>query len=162
MPALDKASVEGWLRAHEPDLAAHAAAPDIEADDMPSVLSTVVGLGHALDRAHAHDPGRLGAALRQPEARSGMRAVLGHVGTARRVRLLRWLSEAALPDRHLVMAGLLADEPHVPPEADAGRIARESIRYLNRGTLLARLFSPERVARLLSVCAVEEGAPCAA
>lgn len=161
MPALDRASVEAWLRAHEPG-AAHAITGEIEADDMPSVLAAVIGLGHALDRARARDPGRLGGVLRQPAGRAGLRTVLGHLGAARRVRLLHWLCGAGLPERHLVMAGLLADEPGIPPGADAGRVVREAVRRLNRGALLARLFSPERVARLLSVCAVEEGAPCAA
>ncbi len=160
MPALDKASIEQWLRTHEPDVAARAITADIEADDMPSVLSEMIKLGHALDRAAAHDPDRLDILLQQPAARSGMRAVLGHASPARRVRLLDWLSGPALPNRHLVTRGLLADEPGVPPDADAGRIARESIRQLNRGGLLARLFSPERITRLLSACNNGEGTPC--
>lgn len=160
MPALDKASVEQWLRRHEPDAATHAITADIQADDMPGVLSEMIRLGHALDQAAAHDPNRLDILLRQPAARSGMRTVLGHASPARRVRLLDWLSGAALPNRHLVTGGLLADEPGEPPEADAGRITRESIRQLNRGALLARLFSPERVTRLLSICSKGEDAPC--
>jgi len=160
MPALDKASVEQWLQRREPDAAAHVITADIQADDMPRVLSEMIRLGHALDQAAEHDPNRLDILLRQPGARSGMRAVLGHASPARRVRLLDWFSRAALPNRHLVTGGLLADEPGVPPEADAGRIARESIRQLNRGTLLARLFSPERVTRLLSTCNNGEDAPC--
>ncbi len=160
MPALDKASVEQWMRRHEPDAAARAITADIQADDMPGVLSEMIRLGHALDRAAAHDPNRLDLLLQQPVARSGMRTVLGHASPARRVRLLDWLSGAALPNRHLVTGGLLADEPGVPPEADAGRIARESIRQLNRGALLARLFSPERITRLLSTCNNGEDAPC--
>ena len=161
MPALDRASVEAWLRAHEPG-AAHAITSGIETDDVPGVLTALIVLGHALDRARAHDLGRLGETLKQPGVRAGLRLVLGHLGAARRVRLLHWLCEAGLPERHLVMAGLLADEPGTPPGTDAGRVVREAVRRLNRGALLARLFSPERVARLLSVCAVEEGAPCAA
>jgi len=160
MPALGKASVEQWLRRREPDVAARAVTADIQADDMPGVLSEMIRLGHALDQAAEHDPNRLDILLRQPAARSGLRAVLGHASPARRVRLLDWLSAAPLPNRHLVAHGLLADEPGVPPEADAGRIARESIRQLNRGTLLARLFSPERVTRLLSICSKGEDAPC--
>jgi len=160
MPALDKASVEQWLRRREPDVAARAVTADIQADDMPGVLSEMIRLGHALDQAAEHDPNRLDILLRQPAARSGLRAVLGHASPARRVRLLDWLSGAPLPNRHLVAHGLLADEPGVPPEADAGRITRESIRQLNRGTLLARLFSPERVTRLLSTCSKGEDAPC--
>ena len=160
MPALDKASVEQWLRRHEPDVAAYAATPNIQADDMPGVLSEMIVLGQALDRAAARDPNRLDILLQQPAARSVMRAVLGHASIARRARLLNWLSQAALPNRHLVMLGLLADEPGVPPEADAGRIARESIRKLNRTVLLARLFSPERVERLLSTRNDGEELPC--
>jgi len=160
MPALDKASVEQWLRRHEPDAATHAITADIQVDDMPGVLSEMIRLGQVLDRAAAHDPNRLDILLQQPPARSGMRTVLGHASPARRVRLLDWLSGAALPNRHLVTGGLLADEPGVPPEADAGRIARESIRQINRGTLLARLFSPERVTRLLSICSNGKDAPC--
>lgn len=160
MPALDKASVEQWLQRREPDAAAHVITADIQADDMPGVLSEMIRLGHALDQAAEHDPNRLDILLRQPAARSGMRTVLGHASPARRVRLLDWFSRAALPNRHLVTGGLLADEPGVPPEADAGRITRESIRQLNRGTLLARLFSPERVTRLLSTCNNGEDAPC--
>ncbi len=160
MPALGKASVEQWLRRREPDVAARAVTADIQADDMPGVLSEMIRLGHALDQAAEHDPNRLDILLQQPAARSSLRAVLGHASPARRVRLLDWLSGAALPNRHLVAHGLLADEPGVPPEVDAGRIARESIRQLNRGTLLARLFSPERVTRLLSICNKGEDTPC--
>ena len=160
MPALDKTSVEQWLRAHEPDAASRAVTADIQVDDMPGVLSEMIRLGHALDRAAAHDPNRLDILLRQPPARSGMRTVLGHASPARRARLLDWLAGAPLPNRHLVTGGLLADEPGVPPEADAGRIARESLRQLNRSALLARLFSPERVTRLLSICGNGRDAPC--
>jgi len=160
MPALDKASVEQWLRTHEPNVAARAITADIQVDDMPGVLSEMIRLGHALDRAAEHDPNRLDILLQQPGARSGMRAVLGHASPARRVRLLDWFSRAVLPNRHLVTGGLLADEPGVLHEADAGHIARESIRQLNRGTLLARLFSPERITRLLSTCNNGEDAPC--
>ena len=160
MPALDKASVEQWLRTHEPEVATRAITADIQVDDMPGVLSELIRLGHALDRAAEHDPNRLDILLRQPAARSDMRAVLGHASPARRVRMLNWLSGAPLPNRHLVTGGLLADEPGVPPEADAGRINRESIRQLNRGTLLARLFSTERVTRLLATCGKGEDAPC--
>jgi len=160
MPALDNSSVEQWLRTHQPDVAARTNTADIEADDMPGVLSEMIRLGQALDRAAEHDPNRLDILLQQPAARSGMRAVLGHASPARRVRLLDWLSGAALPNRHLVTGGLLADEPGVSSEADAGRIARESIRQLNRGTLLARLFGPERVTRLLSTCSKGKDAPC--
>ena len=160
MPALDKASAEQWLRTRDPDAAAPAITPDILPDDMAGVLSEMIRLGHALDQAAAHDPNRLDLLLRQPAARSGMRAVLGHASPARRVRLMDWLSKAELPNRHLVTGGLLADDPSVPPEADAGRITRESIRKLNRGTLLARLFSPERVTRLLATCDKGGNAPC--
>lgn len=160
MPALDKASVEQWLRRHEPDAASRAITPDLQVDDMPGVLSELIRLGHALDRAAAHDPNRLDILLRQPAARSDMRAVLGHASPARRMRMLDWLSGAPLPNRHLVTGGLLADEPGVPPEDDAGRINRESIRQFNRGALLARLFSPERVTRLLATCGKGEDAPC--
>ena len=160
MPALDKASVEQWLRRHEPDAATRAVTADIHVDDMPGVLSEMIRLGHVLDRAAAHDPHRLDILLQQPAVRSGMRTVLGHASPARRARLLDWLSKAPLPNRHVVAGGLLADEPGVPPEADAGRITRESLRRLNRSALLARLFSPERVMRLLSICGNREGAPC--
>lgn len=160
MPALDKVSVEQWLRRHEPDAASHALTTDLQTDDMPGVLCEMIRLGHALDRAAAHDPNRLDILLRQPAAQSGMRTVLGHASPARRARLLDWLSGAALPNRHLVTGGLLADDPGVPPEADAGRIARESIRRLNRSALLARLFSPERVTRLLSICSNGKDTPC--
>ena len=162
MPALDKASVEQWLRTHEPEAAPRAVTADIQVDDMPGVLSEMIRLGHALDRAAAHDPNRLDILLRQPEAQSGMRTVLGHASPARRARVLDWLAGAPLPNRHLVTGGLLADEPGVPPEADAGRIARESLRQLNRSALLARLFSPERVTRLLSICGNGKDAPCEA
>lgn len=160
MPALDRTSVEHWLRTHVPDAAARAATSDIQTDDMPSVLSEMVRLGQALDRALAHDPDRLSAVLQQPDARSSMRAVLGHASTARRVRLLQWFSSAGLPHRERVMAGLLADDPDAAPGTDPGRIARESVRHLNRSTLLARLFSPERVSRLLSMCRDGEDVPC--
>ena len=76
------------------------------------------------------------------------------------MRLLEWFSGDVLPNRKLVTLGLLADEPGAPPEADAGRIARESIRKLNRTVLLARLFSPERVERLLSTRSGGEELPC--
>ena len=160
MPALDKVSVEQWLRRHESDAASHALTTDLQTDDTPGVLYEMIRLGHALDRAAAHDPNRLDILLRQPAAQSGMRTVLGHASPARRARLLDWLSGAALPNRHLVTGGLLADDPGVPPEADAGRIARESIRRLNRSALLARLFSPERVTRLLSICSNGKDTPC--
>jgi len=160
MPALDNSSVEQWLRTNQPDVAARTNTADIEADDMPGVLSEMIRLGQALDRAAEHDPNRLDILLQQSAAQSSMRTVLGHASPARRVRLLGWLSETARPSRHLVTGGLLADEPGVSSEADAGRIARESIRQLNRGTLLARLFSTERVTRLLSTCSNGKDAPC--
>ncbi len=160
MPDLDKAAVEQWLRTNDPDVADQTASADIQADDMPGVLSEMIRLGHALDRAVANDPDKLSAFLLQPEARSGMRAVLGHASTARRVSLLSWFATSALPNRNLVMNELLADEPDAAREADAGHVARESIRNLNRSTLLARLFSPQRVARLLSTCTNQEDLAC--
>ena len=160
MPALDKQSVEHWLRTHAPDAAARAATSDIQADDMASVLSEMVRLGQALDDAFAHDPVGLSARLQQPGPRSSMRAVIGHASPAQRIRLLQWFSSTRLPNRDRIMAGLLADDPSAAPGADAGKIARESIRRLNRSALLARLFSPERISRLLSMCPDGKDMPC--
>ena len=160
MPALDKQSVEHWLRTHAPDVAARDPVSDIQADDMASVLSEMVRLGQALDDALAQNPSELSARLQQPEPRSTMREVLGHASPAWRIRLLQWFSSAGLPNRERIMAGLLADDPTAAPGADAGRIARDSIRHLNRSSLLTRLFSPERVSRLLSICQNGRDMPC--
>jgi hypothetical protein len=132
--------------------------PEIYADDAPSVLVTLLRLGDVLDRALS-DPDRLSATLRQPSVQSAMRIVLGHTSTARRVQLLEWLSQADLPDRHRIMAGLLGNSTDDLAGEDAGRITRESIVHLRRSELLALIFAPERVNLLLSVCGGEVG-PC--
>ncbi len=160
MPALDKQSVEHWLRTHASDVAARDPVSDIQADEMASVLSEMVKLGQALDDASVRKPDGLSACLQQPGPRSTMREVIGHASPARRIRLLQWFSSAGLPNRERIMAGLLADDPNAAPGADAGKIARDSIRHLNRSTLLAQLFSPERVSRLLSMCQDERDLPC--
>ena len=160
MPALDKQSVEQWLQTHAPGAAATTATSSIQSDDMASVMSEMIKLGQALDRGLSRDPQGLSSCLQQPEKRSAMRAVLGHASPGRRIRLLHWLNSAGLPHRERITAGLLADDPDAAPGADAGRIARESIRQINRSTLLARLFSPARISRLLSMCDDGKDALC--
>lgn len=157
MLKLDHASIEAFFINQQPGLFRHVAR-DPDPDDVPSVLTSLIRLGRTLDRALAADPAQLSTTLATPQVRDALRLVLAHCGTLRRVRLLHWLATAPIPDRHQILRDLLADSGNDDPQADAGRIVRESAIRLHRSEMMRCLFAPERIACLLD----PEDTACAA
>lgn len=148
---LDIASVEGWLRETLPN-AAHAIKPTIQPDETPRVLVSMIRIGHQLAHVQRKDPDAFSARLKDPETASAFQEVLAHAGLPRRMRILHWLTEVDVPDRHEVLAGLLGG-------GDTGDMLRSSLIYLHRNALLREIFSEERIEVVMRACRTFAGGP---
>jgi hypothetical protein len=144
MPALDKKSSVAWLQLHEPALGFLGRAVGT-VERTPAVERVLDALGEALDAALSENPSALSGHLRDPSVARRLAVLLDELGLARRYRLLAWLAEPTLPDHHAVLSAILRTAEHGPR-------LRNAMSAANRAALLSRIFSPERIAALLTAC----------
>lgn len=142
MPDLTHAAAVRWLHARDADAAALARPGPVDAH--APALAALLHLGSLLDEAAECSPAALSAALRQPEVGARLRQTLPQIGMARRLRLLEWFDDAGLPGHEAIVA-TMGDGPD-------GAFQRAELTALERRAILARIFSPERVAELRTAC----------
>ena len=97
MPDLRTETIAAWLAVNGSDDLARSAP---HADDRPDLATALAAFGDALDASVHHGADALEVALHR--GLSGpMAEVIAHLGAARRLRLLHWLTEAGFdqPDR---------------------------------------------------------------
>ena len=129
--------------------------PEITVDDLPSVIVAVRRFAEALGRAVEHDVDGLAVKLRRPETVTALQTALAHLAPQRRLDILGWLDQADLPAKHEVLGQVWADTPGgVAP--NAGQIVRRSLQHIHQAECARRIFAPDRIAHLSSLC---EGDP---
>jgi hypothetical protein len=149
MPDLSTAAVGSWFAQAAPrldHLDAYAVRP-IEAHEC--VADALVRLGTALDQARQHDPMALNTILSAAPTLANLRAILAQLGVHRMARLMAWLGES--PGGDAVIRHLLAP---ADPTGNA-QILGTTLDEIERQTLLARLFGPDRLAALRAACDAE-------
>jgi hypothetical protein len=144
MPALDKKSSVAWLQLNEPALGSLGCAVGT-VEQTPTVERALDARGVALDATLSENPSALSARLRAPSVAHRLSVLLDEFGLARRYRLLAWLAQPTLPDHHAVLTAILKTAEHGPR-------LRNAMNDVNRMALLSRLFSPDRIAALLTAC----------
>lgn len=124
---------------------------EITVDDLPSVMVAVRQLAQTLGRAVEHDVDGLAVKLRQPETVAALQAALAQLTPRRRLDILSWLDEANLPAKHEVLGLIWADTPG-GAAPNPGQIVRRSLQHLHQAECVRRIFAPERIAHLSSLC----------
>ncbi len=125
--------------------------PEITVDDLPSVMVAVRRLAEALGRAVEHDADGLAARLRQPETVAALQTALAQLTPKRRLDILGWLDEANLPKKHETLGLIWADTPG-GATPNPGHIVRRSLQHLHQAECVRRIFAPERITHLSSLC----------
>ena len=126
-------------------------APGITVDDLPSVIVAVRRFADVLGRAVEHDVDGLAVKLRRPETVTALQTVLAHLAPQRRLDILSWLDQAELPVKHEVLGLIWADTPG-DAAPNPGQIVRRSLQHFHQSECARRIFAPERIARLSSLC----------
>lgn len=145
---LDETSVRSWIKAHQPDAVAFLRS-GLAVDDLTTVSAHIVALGHTLD---GMDPALLVQAMQRPEVCAALQRVLAQLSPLRQLRVLGWLATLPTPDRHLAMQGLWSEST----DPEACRVVREGVEHMHRALLMQRIFSPDRVEALLTLCQGDE------
>lgn len=151
MPDLQRASAIDWLYTVEPAFSRRLTAPVRPIEDVAAVHPLLVTLGTALDQQLGQWPEGLVPKLL--EGSSLLQDVLAQLGPARLLRLLAWFETAGLPRGEELIDALLRDE-----RSEAGRHLRATLGELQRQSLLARIFHPDRLALLQSVVSSQKDA----
>lgn len=125
--------------------------PEITVDDLPSVMVAVRRFAETLGRAVEHDVDGLAAKLRWPETVAVVQTALAHLTPSRRLDILGWLDESNLPAKHEVLGLIWADTPG-GAAPNPGQIVRRSLQHLHQAECARRIFAPERIAHLASLC----------
>ena len=125
--------------------------PEITVDDLPSVMVAVRRLADVLGRAVEQDVDGLAVKLRRPETVTALQTALAHLTPQRRLNILGWLDEAELPAKHEVLGLIWADTPG-DATPNPGQIVRRSLQHLHQAECVRRIFAPERIAHLASLC----------
>ncbi len=125
--------------------------PEITMDDLPSVMVAVRRFAEALGRAVEHDAGGLAVKLRRQETVAALQSVLAQITPQRRLDILGWLDEAELPAKREVLGLIWADTPG-GDTPNPGQIVRRSLQHLHQAECVRRIFAPERIAHLSSLC----------
>ncbi len=125
--------------------------PEITVDDLPSVMAAVRRLAEALGRAVEDDADGLAAQLRRPETVVALQTALAQLTPQRRLDILGWLDEANLPKKHETLGLIWADTPG-GAMPNPGQIVRRSLQHLHQAECVRRIFAPERIAHLSSLC----------
>ena len=126
-------------------------APEITVDDLPSVMVAVRRFAGVLGRAVEHDVDGLAVKLRQPETIAALQVVLAHLTPQRRLDILGWLDQAEMPAKHEVLGLIWADTPG-DATPNPCQIMRRSLQHLHQSECVRRIFAPERIAHLSSLC----------
>lgn len=150
MPDLHRSSALAWLNGVAPSFARRCSAAIRPLEDVAAVHPLLVEFGAALDRACDARPACVVPALLGGAAGAELREVLAQLGPARLLRLLAWFDGAPLPEHERLREALLADGL-----SDAGEVLHAMLRELHRQALLARIFSPDRLAALLRACSTD-------
>lgn len=144
MPDLKAEAIATWLAINgSEELARSARVP--AADDQPELSDTLAAFGDALDASVQHGAEALEGALHRGLSAS-MAEVIAHLGAARRLRLLHWLTEAGFDQPGRIIDGI-AD-----PSTPGGAVVLRWITALLRRERLDRLFSLERIETLQAAC----------
>ena len=144
MPNLTATAVDAWLA--EQGSASIAETGNGE-EDHPEVLPVLVSFGEALDNALDRTVPGTEAFLAAPRTAAHLQPVMAHLGAARRLRLLHWLSDSEFADpRHLVEQ-ITAARPD-----GSGQSVRRWLLDLQRQELLDAIFDPTRINLLLAAC----------
>ncbi len=125
--------------------------PEITVDDLPSVMVAVRRFAEALGRAVEHDVDGLAARLRQPETVIALQTALAQLTPQRRLDILGWLDVAELPAKREVLGLIWADTPS-GATPNPGQVVRRSLQHLHQAECVRRIFAPERIAHLSSLC----------
>lgn len=125
--------------------------PEITVDDLPSVMVAVRRFADVLGRTVEHDVDGLALKLRQPDTVTALQSVLAHLTPQRRLDILGWLDEANLPAKHEVLGLIWADTPG-GATPNPGQIVRRSLQHLHQAECVRRIFAPERIAHMASLC----------
>jgi hypothetical protein len=147
MLALDPASIEQWLLAQPGGW--HALEPGLGEDALPSVLLALERLAERLEAVRAGDPERLSACLLDSSVQATFRRLARHLSTGRRLRLLSWVVESALPHAGQIVAALF--DPGAPP-AGSGASLYAAVERQHRMALIETIFAPERRTRVQAAC----------
>lgn len=151
MPDLQRASATDWLHAVEPEFSRRLTAPVRPIEDVAAVHPLLVALGIALDQHLSQHGDGLGPKLL--DGITLVQEVLAQLGPARMLRLLAWFETADLPRGEELIDALLHDD-----RSEAGRHLRATLGELQRQSLLARIFHPDRLALLQSVVSSQKDA----
>ena len=147
MPDLTRPSVLEWLRVEEPDKPELATNPVTVIEAAPLVEDALVRLGNALDRSLLENAQSLAATLKADPGRQELRAVMGQLGLPRSLCIMHWIMQDGLPDGDAVLAAVLEGD-----ETGTGQFLQATLAAAVRPSLLARLYTPERLVLLLSAC----------
>ena len=144
MPDLTTASIELWLAKHGSVAIGDAG---IGPENHPDVLPAVTRLGTALSAAHDHSVPETRSVLGDAVAADHLKTVMAHIGPARRLRLLAWLSDSGFDDPRDIIDQLTA-----ACSDGSGQSIRRWLLDMQRHDLLAALFDPNRIDMLLAAC----------
>ena len=135
-------AIAKWLAVHgSEDL---ARSPP-RADDGPELSDVLAAFSSALDGSVQDGVEPLEAALHQGLSPS-MAEVIAHLGPARRLRLLHWLTEAGFDQPARVIDGI------TDPGTQGGAVVLRWMTALLRREQLDRLFSADRIETLKTAC----------
>lgn len=143
MPDLTPTAVEAWLSQQ----GSAAIEPGTGEDDHPDVLPAVVAFGEALDGALERSLPGTETFLAARDTATHLQPVIAHLGPARRLRLLHFLSDGGFSDpRHLVEQVTAAH-----PDG-TGQSIRRWLIDLQKRDLIDAIFDPDRINLLLAAC----------
>ena len=150
---LSTAEIGQWFVSNEP----YAPIPraEISMDDLPSVVVALTRLSGALNRCAAENRKALADLLLRPAVLAGFQTVLAHLNPARRLRLFSWLSQDGTPDRIDILEALWGDTA-TALQPNPGRLVRQSLQHMHRAACLNRLFAPDRLQHLQTLCGAEK------
>lgn len=124
---------------------------EITVDDLPSVMVAVRRFAEAWGRTVENDVDGLAARLRQPGTVAALQTALAHLMPQQRLDILGWLDEANLLKKHEVLGLIWGDTPG-GATPNPGQIVRRSLQHLHQAECVRRIFAPERIAHLSSLC----------
>ena len=145
MPNLETAAVKVWLREHEGQQIRDAPERPVEQDY--GVLTALQRCGTALDDGLAADGEALSRLLCSAPARDELRQIMAQLGTGRNARIFGWIMLGGMPTAPAVVTGLFTAHP-----TGSGQFLEAVAGEATRPALLSRLFSPARLANLLTAC----------
>lgn len=144
MPDLSTASIDLWLAKHGSQAFPEAS---VGPENHPDVSPAVARLGAALDAAHAQSVPETRSVLGDPATLDHLKTVMAHIGPARRLRLLFWLSDSGFNNPREIVE-------HLTEAASdgSGQSTRQWLLDMHRHDLLAAIFDQNRINMLLAAC----------